>query len=256
MYANKASVDRINSGTATQKDLNIVRQMYETMKKQKNSTKYINSVLGFRYAIFATDLSHALNYVSTEKYNRNAAKSYAHKWYNKKNNNYNYYTKNDCANFLSQCLNAGGISYTGQWHSYKIAKNKTTFKSLFFNKYKYTWKDSVAWQNVIRHRDYFYNEGKYGWRNGKDIMVFQSDNMVKILQNAKKEKKPIQIGDIVYFHAYGGKDIYHCGIITKIDANDVYYSAHSKNRKDYSLMTALKKQDLHAYIVRIKDKKG
>ncbi|HMF34920.1 MAG TPA: amidase domain-containing protein, partial [Candidatus Lokiarchaeia archaeon] len=50
------------------------------------------------------------------EYLRQAAYGYALEWYNTRNNHYNDYTASggDCANFVSQCLIAGGISlYNG-----------------------------------------------------------------------------------------------------------------------------------------------
>ena len=59
----------------------------------------------------------------TGYYNVNKAIEYAKKWWNKRNANYYSYILN-CANFVSQCLYAGGLRMSGYgrnngWHSYK-----------------------------------------------------------------------------------------------------------------------------------------
>lgn len=42
--------------------------------------------------------------------NKTAVLNYANTYWNKRNYNYNYYTNNNCCNFVSQCLVAGGLS--------------------------------------------------------------------------------------------------------------------------------------------------
>ncbi len=46
-------------------------------------------------------------------YNPNSAVTYAYNWYNSFNPAYNSYDPNDCANFVSQCLKAGGMDLSG-----------------------------------------------------------------------------------------------------------------------------------------------
>jgi len=46
-------------------------------------------------------------------YNPDEALKYAMRWWNGRNSQYNDYGGNDCANFVSQCLIAGGLNLNG-----------------------------------------------------------------------------------------------------------------------------------------------
>jgi hypothetical protein len=76
-------------------------------------------------------------------YSRGKANEYAEEWYNKKNKMYYYYRSGDCANFVSQCLVAGGLSMTEEWYCQR--STKSFFKILtnpaawFVSKYRYDW---------------------------------------------------------------------------------------------------------------------
>lgn len=48
--------------------------------------------------------------VSAKKLNKAAVLNYANTYWNKRNPNYYYYTDNNCCNYVSQCLVAGGLS--------------------------------------------------------------------------------------------------------------------------------------------------
>lgn len=51
-----------------------------------------------------------------ESYDRDSAIEYAVNWYNKYNPNYpNFSSSGDCANFVSQCLEAGGLQMNEYW---------------------------------------------------------------------------------------------------------------------------------------------
>ena len=55
--------------------------------------------------VFATNLDNAVNYARTWAFDRNS--------------DYASYSS-DCANFVSQCIHAGGKAMTSDWHMYKI----------------------------------------------------------------------------------------------------------------------------------------
>ncbi|MBR6740702.1 MAG: amidase domain-containing protein [Clostridia bacterium] len=56
-------------------------------------------------------------YSANSNYNRNAARTYAYTYYNSRNPAY-YSWPQDCANFVSQCLEAGGMAQIeGAWNS-------------------------------------------------------------------------------------------------------------------------------------------
>ena len=68
--------------------------------------------------LFAYCCNNPINYEDSNgyKYSPSKAQAYADKWWNKRNPHYKSNSK-DCANFVSQCLYAGGLSkMTGSWY--------------------------------------------------------------------------------------------------------------------------------------------
>jgi hypothetical protein len=78
-------------------------------------------------------------------YSRTKAATYADKYWNKRNYAYNYYKGNNCANYVSQCLKAGGLSlgkgpgldskgcipYCDNLHKHLIRHQNVTHKRLY-----------------------------------------------------------------------------------------------------------------------------
>lgn len=76
-----------------------------------------------------------------KKLNFNSAYQYAIKYWNKRNTNYSYYSGNNCANFVSQCLVAAGMPTSNTWKNGTYAFiNTTGLKNYFVNNYKVTYK--------------------------------------------------------------------------------------------------------------------
>lgn len=70
------------------------------------------------------------------KYSFSKAYNYAKKYWNTRNNAYNYYNGNNCANFVSQCLVASGIPTTAQWKNGEAAFiNCTSLKNHFTGRF-------------------------------------------------------------------------------------------------------------------------
>lgn len=92
-------------------------------------------------------------------YNAETSVNYAKLWANGRNPDYTDYHSNDCANFVSQCIYAGGIPTSSQWKP-----------------------DSVAWINVIKFYDYMlgktYISSNISSDNAKkgDIIEFYENN--------------------------------------------------------------------------------
>ena len=68
----------------------------------KKISKFILLLLSIEIAFIR------IAYSEIKSYNPDKAVDYAHKWALDKNDAYNYYSGNDCANFVSQSLAAGG----------------------------------------------------------------------------------------------------------------------------------------------------
>lgn len=62
-------------------------------------------------------------------------------------------------------------------------------------------------------------------------------------------------GDLLYWQQNGHNQIHHASMITKVSSTDLYYSAHSSERVNYSLIDYInenpKTHPYKLYIVRI-----
>ena len=139
-------------------------------------------------------------------YNRTKAIEYAKKYAFEYNKNFYDFSLigGDCTNFVSQCLNAGGIlmdfSFDG-WF-YTDAQNR-----------------SPAWTSV---EDFW----KYGLKN-------------KNLKLKKVNIEQVEVGDIVQFFDINQNRYYHCVIITKIikpiSKQNIFVASHDNNAFNKSL---------------------
>ncbi|MBQ8209578.1 MAG: amidase domain-containing protein [Clostridia bacterium] len=192
----------------------------------------------------------------TGEYSRENAVAYAKKWTGGLNipwlpifnSKFYYYPNGDCANFVSQCLNAGGIVMTLRWHSIKI-----------FGKYFVT----RAW-STITEQFKFFSQWKYCKSVGYYAFSAKDSNNnhtffseYDINKQIKGMLQYIEIGDILYLdtHINDGKFAYnHAVIVTKVTDTDIYYSGHTSNRYNQSLKeTVLKKGVEHCCFIHLKN---
>jgi len=153
------------------------------------------------------------------------AVAYARKWssestsenYEEKTNTEEYGSRlgADCANFVSQCLEAGGLP----------RDNTTTFVSKYDVGKEATnigWKPgTLSWNNNITLFDYL------------KLLGYQTrDTMI----GDPLDWRELQPGDLVFWERTGDKDYYdHVIIITEnIDGNPLF-CAHTADHKDYEL---------------------
>ena len=180
----------------------------------------------------------------TGQYDYNQAVKYLKKWYYRRNTEYYYYYRGDCANFISQCLFAGGIPMDNQWHSYRY--NNITFKNfyryLLFTNSKYDWDVGASWRLADLHFKYFSDPAN---RNTYGTIMINSPN--KVWRYACQFD--LRKGDIIYFAKRQGGDIYHVAMITDIKNQDIYYGAHTTNCYNRSLKKNMKNDCI--YIVRV-----
>ena len=150
------------------------------------------------------------------KYNRKFAVNYARKWAYLRNNQYPWFIRGDCTNFVSQCLHAGGILMNDDWFYLYSARNKK-------------WKHSNYWSVASQNMAYFYRS-KYV-RKHKSFNLHKT-NMSSQINIIKKYN--IKVGDLLYFD-FDGDGVYtHAAIISSVNAG-IKYCAHTKDRRDYPL---------------------
>ncbi len=87
--------DKINSINNISKDIDKYVREYKNMVSSRNNKMCLMKYSG---------------------YNSNLAVQYAKKWANGRNPNYKNWGNNDCNNFVSQAVNAGGIPISSTWH--------------------------------------------------------------------------------------------------------------------------------------------
>lgn len=152
----------------------------------------------------------------TGYYNGYNAMNYAIKYYKIPNPKYHYYNHGDCANFVSQCLYAGGLKMNSKWHSY-LKKLK--------------WDVTESWRLVAKLYTYLVNTKQY-----KKTKITTFKNMKLLAQ-----RYCCKIGDVVLFVHKNGT-VFHATLLTNIIYNkknyklvdDVLYTAHTVSQKNQS----------------------
>jgi hypothetical protein len=164
-------------------------------------------------------------------YDRDAAVSYAFEWhdltrqkidFNKKYDFYFY--RLDCANFLSQCLNAGGYPMTGYgresgWHSYRIDENSTSAEA---------YEVSASWSMA----DNLYNYFKNSDYSIKIVEITEQEAMDEFTLQSIIQSNSIQIGDMLMMDFESDGHIDHSTIINRVN-HTLLYTAHSVNRYNH-----------------------
>lgn len=127
--------------------------------------------------------------------------NYAKKYWNTKNKNYEYYSGRNCANFVSQCLVAGGILTNSTWKNKSYAfVNCTGLKNYFINNYKVTYKSNPSASNIKAGDVIYTNGGSHvmfvmkvsgntvyasGNTNNRDCIAMSTRSICGVLQTSK-----------------------------------------------------------------------
>ncbi len=160
------------------------------------------------------------------KYNPIKAKAYAEKWWESTNPAYGRNPSGDCANFVSQCLYAGGLNkMTGAlkwgWHCHKIKNTNVNGQP------SVTYDRSRAWAAAQNLYDWLHstNHTSYTYVLKKKSDV---DNIGRILYS-----KPT-CAAAIFFSSAKSRTISHAAISGQVvrykNMFDVYYYAHSVSR--------------------------
>lgn len=139
----------------------------------------INSVKASKAAAASKGANKGANTVANKKLNFNSAYNYAKSYWNKRNNKYSYYSGNNCANFVSQCLVAAGMATSNTWKNGEYAFiNTTGLRNYFVNNYK------VSYKNKPKASDIAVGDVIYT-NNGSHVMfvMSKSGNTIKASGN-------------------------------------------------------------------------
>ena len=170
--------------------------------------------------------------IKTFNYNRNNAYYYMQKYYNVKeksvkigdykillsvsgnNKDYEYFKSGDCANFVSQCLHAGGLPMLKEWYSTYTWVGTMSGNS--YRRYSYT----KTWSLVLDQKRFL---KKYFSNKEYDV-----NSMSKLKRNIGN----ISVGDVIYFQGKDKSNYNHAAIVSYIDrrTNSINYAQHSKPR--------------------------
>src|ERR1039458_8939334 len=106
---------------------------------------------------------------SGQVYSMSVATLYANTWWNGQNGRYNYYSSEDCANFVSQCLIAGGLDLsTGSTDAYGSIINTTSLKSYLTS--------IGASFTVLTRAQFNVGQREPSWFLAGDVVIFENDS--------------------------------------------------------------------------------
>ena len=175
--------------------------------------------------------------------NRTAAVQYAKKWCSSNNPEYPFFGA-DCANFVSQCIHAGGIKMNKVWY----CKRKDSNIMLdFVKKFRpdKQWDCSPRWSVALENYNYFKNS----YILSEEIVL----NGAEEIGDATKGDKPVRMGDIMYLQFDGKTYPHHATIVSEVKDGMICYAAHTEPREKEELSNFFNNyKNGKAYILKIK----
>lgn len=130
-------------------------------------------------------------------YNRQAAVDYANRWWNRFNPAFPKFD-DDCTNFISQCLLAGGAPMTG-------APNRA----------KGWWLKGGTWS--------------YSWTTSNALRWYVETSKKGLVGKRVSSVSELRLGDLIFIDFDGDGRINHSLIITSIVKGVPYVNAHTTN---------------------------
>lgn len=173
---------------------------------------------------------------SNTNYNRTNATNYAAKYVTNANPDYYVVSGNDCTNFASQCVKAGGLSMTGTSGNY----------SDYNNWYGGSGGGSAAWENAHQFRFHWGNVNGTGRRRAYSMTKVTASE-VKPYDTAANTKwtntifNVVKPGDIIQYYNPTSNNTYHSQVVHRVSIEDdqlkVSMAQHTgngwRNLRDY-----------------------
>lgn len=160
-------------------------------------------------------------------YNRTAAVAYANRWWADNNPQFPVF-QDDCTNFISQCLLAGGAPMRGMPN-----REQGWWMIGLHERWSYSWS--------VSHSLRWYLETSQ--RGLKGTRVFSAAELA--------------LGDVIFYDFEGNGRVDHSTIVTRIENGTPYVNAHTMNSADrhyrYENSTAYTPQ-IQYYYYKIADK--
>ena len=196
---------------------------------------------------------------NTVVYDREAAIEYAEEWSSSyqgikawqeyllgnwiRNPEYKSHTAN-CANFVSQCMYAGGVEENENWHSDYIDVQVSNF----YGDTERYWDETPVWINADKQYNYF-SDPDNGYINGEVIVI---DSQSDIQRVANDSVNLVQPGDLLYFDFDNDGEIDHATMVSSVTNDNLYFTGNTVRRFNQSLSESYVDGNC-LYIVRIND---
>lgn len=219
--------------------MNMIVTIYTTVTNQEKT--YLKSYME-SYAPY-TDNEDLIKFtnsltkgsISTSSYSKVNAVNYAKSYYNKFNPNYPNLTSlcGDCANFVSQCLYAGGKAMDGTWYVRK--KNSKYPKPETISQLNQSWAlaDPSPWISAKEFNNYWKKKANKSFEYTTAKYLFDRETVFA---------DPIYSGDVVQFKEKVGFwwQAYHTMIVVRcdVDNKDYILAGHSVSTVNRSLLQA------------------
>ncbi|SLK20432.1 amidase domain-containing protein [Bacillus toyonensis] len=149
----------------------------------------------------------------TQHLNIQAALDYVKQWWDKRNPNYEKWDPNDCMNYVSQILKAGGIKET----------IPSTIQTSGIDTNKNYWYSKKQGNNIFTESS--------TWINVEDFHTFWSKTKKVITPDKLDIMKDIEVGDVVQLQKKSGGRYYHAMFVVKKDSETVYLTGHTNDRE-------------------------
>ncbi len=152
------------------------QKTYNTVKKyQKKMSLTIDGCCGNEtFTSLTNEIRKSISLPYSFAFDWNAAYNYAKAYWNKANPNYSYYSGNNCANFVSQCLVAAGVPSTNEFCNGSYAfVNVGGLRDYFRKTYGITYTSSPS-ASEIQAGDVIYTN------NGGHVMIVMYKSGQKI----------------------------------------------------------------------------
>ena len=166
-------------------------------------------------------------------YNRVAAVQYARTWWNSKNPNYPAFS-DDCTNFISQCLRAGGAPMTG-------APNRAK-----------GWWITDGWKGGRVAGGYHTKETwSYSWAVANSFRANLENSKSGLTATRVSSPSELEIGDVICYDFEGDGVVNHTTIVTSMRDGVPYIHAHTiasaDRHYDYTNSYAYTPQTIYYY---------
>lgn len=168
---------------------------------------------------------------AVSSYNSTAAVNYAYQYWNSFNTS-SYpnltYLGGDCANFVSQCLYAGGVSMQGDWYISKLNNNNPAPVTTTQLDNSWQLADPSPWISAKEFNDYWGSRANHTIVHASDY-VYNYPTQVYLMDYYKGDVVQILAKELWWWNGY------HTMIITNYGSNDYLLTYHSTEKKDVTL---------------------